>query len=194
MSGEWRKFDLSDSTNKLRFYIWNVWDALSIINPTDPWPVSDPCLLPSRPVRRLWCWRWATAGWTWCRLCWHRGRRSICRTTRAPRRWCVPASTAMPTSLDSCWHSQTATPPWLIVYVSHYCHCAAPINVNHSIFVSHITKAEWTRIPIQYVREIKAQKFYFSVCKCSINFHNVFEFVCFTGWKHSPVYCSGGRT
>lgn len=79
--------------------------------------VFDPCLLLSRPVRQLWCWLWAMAGWTWCRHSWHRGQRSISRMTRAPRHWCVQASMAMLTLWNYCWHSQTVMPPSLTVWV-----------------------------------------------------------------------------
>lgn len=58
------------------------------------------------------------AGWAWCRHSWHRGQRSISRTTRAPRRWCAQASMDMPILLNFFWHNQIVMPPWPTVYVS----------------------------------------------------------------------------
>lgn len=114
-------------------------------------PVFDSCLLLPRPVRRLWCSLWAMAGWTWCRHSWHKGRRSISRMMRAPRRWCVQASMATLTLLNYCWHSRSAMPPWLTVYVSHCLYFAASVSPVASsceaealllCFRYYITKAE----------------------------------------------------
>lgn len=122
-------------------------------------PDFDCCLLLPRQVRQLWCWLWAMAEWTWCRHSWHRGRRSISRMTRAPQRWCVQASMAMLILLDYCWHSQTAMPPWLTVYVSHCCHSLQlvwawwlqAVKLKHSNFVSHVVLQK-QRVP--FVKEL----------------------------------------
>ena len=125
---------------------------------TPLFPVFDPHHLPSRLVRRPWCWLWATAGWTWCRRCWNRELRSISRTMRAPRRWCARASTAMPRSWDYCWHSQTAMPPWVTVYVSHcLCEPGGFELSGWSNFVSHsvLHKQRIIITSSTYVRETK---------------------------------------
>lgn len=63
-----------------------------------------------RLVRRGWCWRSVTAGWTWFGLFWPTGPTSTFRTTRAPRRWCAPASTATSRSSNSCLLNLAVTP------------------------------------------------------------------------------------
>lgn len=132
---------------------------LSIINPIS-------CSYLFRPVRQLWCWLWATAGWTWCRHSWHRGRRSISRMMRAPRRWCVQASMAMLTLWNYCWHSQTVMPPSLTVYVTHLLPlCAAsvsPVASSCELFqlclIGFTTKAESELLLKNLKIELEKQK------------------------------------
>lgn len=78
--------------------------------------VPSPCF---RLVRRDWCWRSVTAGWTWFRPCWLKGPMSTSRTTRAPRRWCAPANTDTSRSSSCCWLNPAVTLRWVTAWVTH---------------------------------------------------------------------------
>lgn len=62
-----------------------------------------------RRARQRSCSQWATAVLPWWSCSLAAPRMWTCRTTRAPRRWCAPASTGTLTSWACCWRRAAAT-------------------------------------------------------------------------------------
>lgn len=62
-----------------------------------------------RRARQRSCSQWATAVLPWWSCSLAAPRMWTCRTTRAPRRWCAPASTGTLTSWACCWRWAAAT-------------------------------------------------------------------------------------